>query len=289
MGIQSDHIFNSRDSSFLPAILRATKGRGVDVVLNSLSGELLHASWKCVAEFGTFLEIGRRDFVGQGTLAMELFESNRAFIGFDLLLFSTKRPEELDRYDFLFAFFSLFLTQSSRIMGKAMEFYTLGLIKPSAAITNFSASHITEPFRYMQKSQHIGKIVVSMPDAGEELPLETVREDLVLRSDRAYLFVGGLGGLGRSIATWLVERGAKHVVFMSRSAGNLLDDDPFVKEFAAHGCRTTRVSGDVSKYEDVVSAIQAAGEPIAGVFQASMVLRVSTNTSHISSLANAWR
>ena len=68
-------------------------------MLNSLSGELLHASWKCVAEFGTFLEIGRRDFVGQGTLAMELFESNRAFIGFDLLLFSTNRPEELDRYD----------------------------------------------------------------------------------------------------------------------------------------------------------------------------------------------
>ena len=163
-----------------------------------------------------------------------------------------------------------------------MGFYNLGLVKPSAAITNFSASHITEPFRYMQKSQHIGKIIVSMPEAVEELPVETVREDLKLRSDRAYLFIGGLGGLGRSIATWLVERGAKHIVFMSRSAGMILDDNPFVKEFAAHGCRTTRVSGDVSKYEDAVLAIQAAGEPIAGIFQASMVLRVSTNTSHTS-------
>jgi NADPH:quinone reductase-like Zn-dependent oxidoreductase len=70
-----------------------TRGRGVDVVLNSLSGELLHTSWKCVAEFGSFVEIGRRDFVGQGTLAMEIFESNRSFIGFDLLLFSRERPE----------------------------------------------------------------------------------------------------------------------------------------------------------------------------------------------------
>jgi NADPH:quinone reductase-like Zn-dependent oxidoreductase len=96
-GIQRDHIFNSRDSSFLPAILKATGGRGVDVVLNSLSGELLHASWKCVAEFGTFIEIGRRDFVGQGTLAMELFEPNRRFVGFDLLLFSNKRPEVIER------------------------------------------------------------------------------------------------------------------------------------------------------------------------------------------------
>lgn len=96
-GIQRDHIFNSRDSSFLPGVLKATGGRGVDVVLNSLTGELLHDSWKCVAEFGTFVEIGRRDFVGQGTLAMELFESNRTFVGFDLTLFSDKRPEVIER------------------------------------------------------------------------------------------------------------------------------------------------------------------------------------------------
>jgi NADPH:quinone reductase-like Zn-dependent oxidoreductase len=78
--------------------MRETNGRGVDVVLNSLSGELLHASWKCVAEFGTFVEIGRRDLLGQGKLAMELFESNRTFVGFDLLLFSKHRPEVIERY-----------------------------------------------------------------------------------------------------------------------------------------------------------------------------------------------
>ena len=78
--------------------MKETGNRGVDVVLNSLSGELLHASWKCVAEFGTFVEIGRRDFVGQGTLAMELFEPNRTFVGFDLLLFSTQRPEVIERW-----------------------------------------------------------------------------------------------------------------------------------------------------------------------------------------------
>ncbi|KAL2062583.1 hypothetical protein VTL71DRAFT_5655 [Oculimacula yallundae] len=255
-GIQRSHIFNSRDSSFLPAILKATDGRGVDVVLNSLSGELLHASWKCVAEFGTFVEIGRRDFVGQGTLAMELFEANRTFIGFDLVLFSNKRPEVFER-----------------LMDKAMDVYRLQLIKPFAAMTKFSASRITEPFRFMQRAQHIGKIVVSMPDNVEELPLETVREDLKLRPDRAYLFVGGLGGIGRSIATWLVEKGAKHIIFLSRSAGNVMDDDPFVKEMSAQGCTTYRLSGSVSKYDDVVRAIKLAGMPVAGVLQASMLLR----------------
>jgi len=77
--------------------MQATNGRGVDVVLNSLSGELLHASWKGVAEFGTMVEIGRRDLAGQGTLAMEIFESNRSFVGFDLLQIVNDRPEMIDK------------------------------------------------------------------------------------------------------------------------------------------------------------------------------------------------
>jgi NADPH:quinone reductase-like Zn-dependent oxidoreductase len=52
MGIPRDCIFNSRDASFLPDIMRQTKNRGVDVVLNSLAGNLLHASWECVAPYG---------------------------------------------------------------------------------------------------------------------------------------------------------------------------------------------------------------------------------------------
>ena len=55
-GLSRDCIFQSRDESFLPAVLEQTGGKGVDVVLNSLSGSLLHASWKCVAEFGTMVE-----------------------------------------------------------------------------------------------------------------------------------------------------------------------------------------------------------------------------------------
>ncbi|THC90427.1 hypothetical protein EYZ11_010104 [Aspergillus tanneri] len=96
--IPRHRIFNSRTSEFLPRVMEETNGVGVDVVLNSLSGELLHASWKCTAEFGTFVEIGRRDFVGQGLLGMQLFEPNRSFVGFDLLLFSNKRPEKIERY-----------------------------------------------------------------------------------------------------------------------------------------------------------------------------------------------
>ena len=74
--------------------MRATDNRGVDVVLNSLSGDLLHASWKCVAEFGTMIEIGKRDFQRRSKLAMEAFEANRTFVGLDMAQVVLTRPEQ---------------------------------------------------------------------------------------------------------------------------------------------------------------------------------------------------
>lgn len=61
LGIARNRIFNSRDSSFLKGIVDATNGSGVDLALNSLSGELLSTSWKCVAPDGAMVEIGKRD------------------------------------------------------------------------------------------------------------------------------------------------------------------------------------------------------------------------------------
>jgi acyl transferase domain-containing protein/NADPH:quinone reductase-like Zn-dependent oxidoreductase len=83
-GLLEDHIFSSRDSSFLPSILKATSERGVDVVLNSLTGDLLHDSWSACAEFGRFIEVGKKDIVDGGKLDMSVFERGVTFTAFDL-------------------------------------------------------------------------------------------------------------------------------------------------------------------------------------------------------------
>lgn len=160
-------------------------------------------------------------------------------------------------------------------MTRAMDYYRAGFIQPIKPTRTFDAVSIVDAIRYMQRGQHMGKIVISMPENSTDLPAEPSRQELVLRHDRAYLFVGGLGGLGRSIATWLLEHGARHLVFFSRSAGKVPDDDPFVQELADLECMTTMVSGDVSKHDDVLRAIRASGKPVGGVLQSSMVLRVS--------------
>lgn len=95
-GIPRSHIFNSRDSSFVEGVMQETDGRGVDLVLNSLSGELLHESWRCVAKFGIMVELGLRDSRGSGRLNMLPFAENRSYHGVNLSEFR-ERPKWLRR------------------------------------------------------------------------------------------------------------------------------------------------------------------------------------------------
>ena len=78
-GIPESHIFYSRDSSFSEGVKYRTSGRGVDVVLNSLAGDGLRASWELVAPHGRFLEIGKRDILAHESIPMFKFADNVTF------------------------------------------------------------------------------------------------------------------------------------------------------------------------------------------------------------------
>lgn len=97
-GIPRNHIFHSRNTSFHDDLMRERGGRGADIVLNSLSGELLHASWRCVAEFGKMIELGKRDLAGFGKLDMEVFLPNRSYCCVDIGHCIRERPVQVGRY-----------------------------------------------------------------------------------------------------------------------------------------------------------------------------------------------
>jgi len=79
-GIRDDHFLNSRDTTFLPDIMRLTDNRGVDVVLNSLAEDMLLAGVECLAQDGRFLEIGKYDMMENSRLGMKCFLRNINFI-----------------------------------------------------------------------------------------------------------------------------------------------------------------------------------------------------------------
>lgn len=82
--IPNNRIFSSRSTDFAIQLMEATDGRGVDVILNSLTRDMLHESWRCIAENGTFIEIGKRDLVDRNSLSMEPFNRNASYRAVDM-------------------------------------------------------------------------------------------------------------------------------------------------------------------------------------------------------------
>lgn len=85
-GLSDGQIFYSRDNTFVEDILEATNRRGVDVVLNSLGGELLQQTWNCIAPFGRFVDIGKADIIANNMLPMGPFDRNVTFSAVDLVV-----------------------------------------------------------------------------------------------------------------------------------------------------------------------------------------------------------
>jgi NADPH:quinone reductase-like Zn-dependent oxidoreductase len=83
-GISDDRIFSSRNTEFAQKILQMTDGKGVDVILNSLAGDLLDESWRIIATGGTMVEIGKKDILDRNMLSMEPFNRNASFRALDL-------------------------------------------------------------------------------------------------------------------------------------------------------------------------------------------------------------
>lgn len=131
----------------------------------------------------------------------------------------------------------------------------------------------------MQKGTHIGKIVVTDMDSLTSLEPQTEQKIVKFKATAAYILVGGLGGLGQAIATWMAQHGARYLVFLSRSAGCSAEHQASREELRARGCEVDLIRGDVTNAENVTKMVTSIGKPICGVIQASMVLRVSLRSS----------
>ncbi|KAM0695559.1 hypothetical protein Q7P36_005919 [Cladosporium allicinum] len=254
--IPRERIFNSRNLTFKQGIMMATGGRGVDVVLNSLSGELLQASWECVAIQGCMIELGKRDIYGKGKLALDRFEMDRSFICISLDTILAECPWEI-----------------SRLGRKIMDLYRRGDVKTVMPMTCFEAGRSEAALRYMQGGTHMGKIVITLPEDPKELQIRSTRRKFALHRDASYILVGGLGGIGSAIATWMAESGASEIVFLSPSAEDTERHSDLVRELGSLGCHAGLVAGDVSRSADVQLAVDSATKPIRGLINLAMILK----------------
>lgn len=154
--------------------------------------------------------------------------------------------------------------------------HKFGLNQPPQPIRSFEASDVLSAFQYLRKEELIGQVVITLPQNSKELQACRFRSQIALRSNRTYVIIGGLGGLGQATARFLVEKGARHLIFFSRSAEELAKCHPeYFKELNFLGCEVQAISGSVNEMADVVRLVESAHTLIAGILHAAMVLQVT--------------
>ncbi|KAF7590331.1 hypothetical protein BBP40_002981 [Aspergillus hancockii] len=105
--------------------------------------------------------------------------------------------------------------------------------------------------------------------------VQSEEEKVRFSSDATYLLVGCLGGLGRSLTSWMMDRGARDFVFLSRSGTSKPEAAALVESIQRSGAIAEVFRADASNEQDVARAVESvtARRPIRGVVHAAMVLQ----------------
>jgi myxalamid-type polyketide synthase MxaB len=248
MGVK--YVMNSRTLDFADEIMTITAGQGVDVVLNSLSGEFIAKSFEVLGKNGRFVEIGRIDIWDKSQALQK--RADVSYLPFDLGKVRRQNPNFI----------------STRLQELIHQFKQ-DRLKP-LHYKNFSVSDVVSAFRYMAGAKHIGKVVISMP----EIEKSADSKQFSIQENGSYLITGGLGALGLKVAQWMVEQGVKHLVLMGRSEATAIASYAIVQLEQA-GTQVNVVKGDVANSSDVariLAEIQASGIPLRGIVHAAGVL-----------------
>lgn len=248
-----EHVMDSRTLDFADQVMEKTGGRGIDVVLNSLTGQALTKSVEILAPFGRFVEIGKRDIDENNGLRLRPFNRNLSFAAIDIDRLIVERPQ-----------------QTRRLMEEIRERFRTGEYTP-LPVQLFAAGQATEAFRHLGQAKHIGKVVLSLEDA----PAAASHDDEpAFHADATYLVTGGLGGVGLKLAEWLADHGARNLLLVGRSGAATAEARRVVQNLEKRGVAVRAVAADVSRRAEVDSLIAGipASRPLRGVFHAAMVL-----------------
>ena len=239
------NVFDSRQTKFGQDVLEATAGEGIDVVLNSLTGEgFIEASLSCMASGGRFVELSRRNIYTEEEMAIARPDVDYHILELDVL--KEQRPEEPG-------------AALVDVMGRLAS----GELEPIVH-NRWSMSEAVPAIRFMRDARHTGKLVLT----------NSSLERGVLRRDRSYLITGGLGGLGCALAFQLADWGAGAIVLNGRK-----DPDPeaelAITELRERGVTVSVEIADVTDTDAVdamLAHIDESMPPLAGVIHSVGVL-----------------
>jgi acyl transferase domain-containing protein/acyl carrier protein len=247
------YIMDSRSLDYADEIMALTNGEGVDVVLNSLSGEYIDKNLQILAPGGRFIEIGKRAIWSAAEVAK--VRPDVKYHCFDL---SETNDAEKGRY--------------GDVLGAVFHWLEAGNLKP-LPVKVFPMTDLVGAFRYLSSAKNIGKVVIerSITEADDYRPAD---RGLQAKPDATYLITGGLGALGFASAQELVAQGARHLVLIGRQSPSVSLAEQLT-ELEAKGVALLVARVDVTRFDELAALfeqIDATMPPLAGVIHAAGVL-----------------
>ncbi len=251
------YVMDSRSLTFDDEVRALTEGCGVDLVLNSLSGEAIAKGIACLAPGGRFLEIGKRDIYANTALELRPFRNNLSFFAIDLAQLLRDQPASM-----------------RSMLREVMDLVVAGRFRP-LPLRRFAFAEAGEAFRAMSQARHMGKIVLAR-DAAPPLSMPGPDDPpMPFRADATYLITGGPSGFGLAVAEWMLHNGARHLAVVSRSGAS----PETLVHLQASGANVLALAADVARPEDadvVFSTIAQRMPPLRGVVHSAMVIEDQT-------------
>jgi phthiocerol/phenolphthiocerol synthesis type-I polyketide synthase C len=253
----ADHVFDSRSLAFADQIRAATRGEGVDVVLNSLAGEAMRRSLDVLKPFGRFLELGKRDFFENTPLGLRPLRNNISYFGIDADQLMTGRP-----------------ALAARLFAEVITLFEKGTLAP-LPYRRFGADRVVDAFRVMQQARHIGKIVVALADARPKVESHMTDESVAsFPADETWLITGGLSGFGLETARWLAARGVRHLMLLGRRGADTPGAAEAIQDLATLGALAHARACDIrdaAAVQALIGEIRRTLPPLRGVVHAAAV------------------
>ncbi|KAK2596504.1 hypothetical protein N8I77_013391 [Diaporthe amygdali] len=250
-------------------IKRLTNGKGADVVFSAggrVSADDAREAWRSIARFGRFLDGGRKGGSSlqhqNGPLDASPVQRGACYLAYDVLDLLEARPVAVAG---LLATTVSLLGDGSIVLPPG-ELQAVGLGEVDRAVARAFSSEALD--------FGASKFVLDY-EKGAPTSVLPARPRLGFSPDATYLLVGCLGGLGRSLTSWMMESGARRFTFLSRSGADAPSAARLVAKLEEAGAAVQVVRGDAGSLEDVKRAVNGipAEHPVKGVIHAAMVLR----------------
>ncbi|MCU1470893.1 MAG: Acyl transferase [Glaciihabitans sp.] len=233
-GIADDHMASSRSLDFAGEFRSATGGRGVDIVLNSLSGAAIDASLGLLADGGRFAEMGKTDL--REVTRTEVEHPGITYRAYNILGVSEDRIGE--------------------VLDELVALFEAGALT-HLPVRTWDVRQGRVPLRMLSRAQHRGKLVLTMPRSFDPR--------------RPALITGGTGNLGAEVARHLVTaHGVRRLVLLGRRGGDAPGMAELTAELVALGAEVSVVAVDIT---DENALAEIVGEHLPGsVFHAAGLL-----------------